>query len=152
MQMYYSLTRLGLAALLGAVFCCACAPAPAVRFTPWPAAETLYTRVCDLPRTVASVGKTVRIRGEYWSDGGTHAGFFGASCPKDSRFIIDLIFPDDADRSVATYLAAVSDRCNDGRIICFMSYQLDLTGRVVVDEKNNYSLLVTKVNFFRDMD
>jgi hypothetical protein len=98
------------------------------------------------------VGKTVRIRGRYWSDGSAHEGFFGASCPNDSRYVIGLAFPDAPPGSVVAFLKALASPCRDNRLPCSRSYQLDATGKIVVDERKHFSVLVTEVNNFQDLD
>jgi hypothetical protein len=124
-----------------------CTPVRQETLAPWPAAESLYVRICDIPKTSDSLGKVVRVRGIYWSDGvGSHSGFYDPTCSQGGRYL-DFYTSPDGDDSVVALTQAIRDPPCRPHYVCGVRLQIDVTGRLRTGFDLPLGIEITHVHF-----
>ena len=124
---------------------------PAARqdvLAPWPAAESLYVRMCDIPRTSESLSKVVRVRGIFWTDGvGSHSGFYDPTCGDERGKYLELYTSPDGDDSVVALSETIRNPPCPPHFVCGVRLQIDATGRIREGWDKNLGIDITHVHF-----
>jgi hypothetical protein len=127
-------TLIGIATLSAVFVLSACATSSvATTLEPWLAADSEYTRICDLRQAgEAFVGRTVRLRGTYMTDT-THYGVLGdPMCPPGPGQGIEPVdcFYSSGDASVAAFCREKKGYCG-GSTTCPLSFHLDVDALII---------------------
>ena len=147
----HRVSRFGLLTLLAGVGV-SCTPVRQEILAPWPAAESLYVRICDIPRASDSLGKVVRVRGIYWTDGfGTHSGFYDPTCSQGDRYL-DLYLSPEGDDSVVSLDKTVRDPACRPLFTCTVRLQIDVTGRLRAGFEGALGIDITHVHFSKPVN